>query len=167
MLFRSTGQCAMMASLLGTTTSLRDMESDFGILPYPKKNEEQNGYYTSARDNVTLFGIPIDVADPDFTGLIAEALCQASDDMVRPVYYENVLKTKLARDEESQQMIDILRDGLIFDIGYVCSTQLDRAGFLVRDCVYYNYDYASKYQANMEKFNAALENYFAVFKEEN
>jgi len=156
--------CAIMGSLLGTTTALRDMESDFGILPYPKKDSAQDGYYTSARDNVTLFGIPVDIQDPEFTGLITEALCQASYEMVKPVYYENVLKTKLARDQESQQMIDILRDGLIFDIGYVCSTQLERAGFLVRDCVYYKYDYASNYQAQKDKFNSALENYFEVFK---
>ena len=158
------GQCAIMPNLLGTTTALRDMESDFGILPYPKMNEAQEGYYTSARDNVTLFGIPVDIADPDFTGHIAEALCQVSYEMVKPVYYENVLKTKLARDEESQQMIDILRDGLIFDIGYICSTQLERAGFLVRDCVYYNYDYASRYQAQRNVYDTALEEYLAAFK---
>ncbi len=159
------GQAAIMPNLLSATVSLRDMEDNFGILPYPKYDESQAGYYTTSRDNSILFGIPIDVKDANFAGLISEALCQASYQMVKPVYYENVLKTKLARDAESQEMIDILRDGLVFDIGAVYALQLERAGFLVRDCVYYQYEYASHYKANENKYNQALEDFIAHFKD--
>ncbi len=157
------GQCAIMPNLLGSIKNLRDVEDNFGVLPYPKKNEDQEGYYTTSRDNSILFGIPVDVKDADFAGFISEALCQASYEMVKPIYYENVLKTKLARDEESQKMIDILRDGIILDPGAVYSLQLQRAGFLVRDCVYYEYEYASYYRQNQKKFEKVLEQFLESF----
>lgn len=158
-------RAAIMPNLLSSTVALRDMESDFGILPYPKYDEAQEGYYTTSRDNSIMFGIPIDVKDSSFAGLISEALCQAGYSIVKPVYYETVLKTKLARDAESQQMIDILRDGLIFDMGAVYALQLARAGFFTRDCVYYEYDYASRYKSQSKVFNKSLSNFLANFED--
>lgn len=160
------GRVAIMPNLLKTTVSLRDMEDDFGILPYPKYDEAQEGYYTTARDNSVMFGIPIDVKDSSFAGLISEALCQAGYQIVKPIYYETVLKTKLARDDESPKMIDILRDGLIFDMGAVYSLQLGRAGFLTRDCVYYEYEYASYYKSHQKIFEKSLEQFIANFRGE-
>lgn len=159
------GRAVIMANLLSSTVSLRDMEDDFGILPYPKYNENQDGYHTTSRDNSILFGIPIDVKDATFAGLISEALCQKSYETVKPIYYETVLKTKLARDTESQKMIDILRDGLIFDMGAVYALQLERAGFLTRDCVYYEYDYASRFKTYQKVFDRAMDTFLDKFKD--
>ena len=40
------------------------------------------------------------------------------------------LKTKSARDEKSSAMIDLIRDTLTFDFGYINSGALDGAGHL-------------------------------------
>lgn len=150
------GQCVLFPDLLGLGASLRDADIEYGVLPYPKFNEQQEGYYTTSRDGSTLFGIPTDVDDISFTGHITEALCEASYSVVIPNYYNTVLKEKYLRDTESQVMIDILRDGLSYDFGAVYAVQLERAGFLVRDCVYSNSEYASYYAKNIDKWEAAL-----------
>lgn len=160
------GQGAMDHALLNAASEFRDMEDNFGILPYPKADETQDGYYTTFRDNAILFGMPGDVKDVEFAGMISEALCQASFEMVKPIYYETVLKTKLTRDEQSQQMIDILRDGLILDPGAVFAIQLERAGFLTRDCIYHKRGYASYYKSKQTVFEEALANYISHFVEE-
>jgi hypothetical protein len=120
----------MYATYFEKITALRDMESDFGILPYPKYDTDQETYSSTSRDNFDLFVVPIDVKDPEFTGIITEALCAESYRSVVPKYYDVVLKSKPSRDEESAEMIDIIRDNLTFDIGYLCSSSLSGAGHI-------------------------------------
>lgn len=100
---------------LAEAISMRSMDSDFGIIPYPKWDKEQTDYHTYYSDNCTGFVIPVTVGDLDFTGLITEALAAESYRQVRPAVYEVALKTKHARDEESQEMIDMILDTMIFD----------------------------------------------------
>lgn len=158
------GQCILFPDLLGFGATLRDVDIEYGVLPYPKFNEQQQGYYTTSRDGSTLFGIPTDVDDISFTGHITEALCEASYSIVIPNYYNTVLKEKYLRDTESQIMIDILRDGLSYDFGAVYAVQLERAGFLVRDCVYNKSDFASYYAKNIDKWEAALTAFLDTLK---
>lgn len=153
----TSGQCILYPELLGYGSTLRDVEIEYGVLPYPKYSEQQDGYYTTSRDGSTLFGIPTDIADVAFTGHITEALCEASHAIVIPNYYNTVLKEKYLRDTESQIMIDIMRDGLSYDFGTVYAVQLERAGFMVRDCVNNRTSYSSYYAANIKKWEAALD----------
>ena len=159
----SQNQILFLPCLLKYAEDLRAMEADFGILPYPKQSKEQQQYKTSSRDQHTLFGIPVDVTDADFAGRITEALCAASNKTVIPAYYDITLKSKFSRDNESGEMLDIIRSGLNFDFGIVFSMQLERAGFIIRDCVYYKRNFASEYEKNIGKFEIALDKFLASF----
>ena len=154
-----------MPTLLGNAEKLRDMDSDFGIIPYPKSSEEQSFYGTTSRDQHTLFCIPIDVKDIDFAGIITEALCVASYHEVVPIYYDIVLKNKYTRDDDSALMLDLIREGLSFDFGAVYSLSLERAGYFVRDVLYQKKtDSASYFAANSEKYYSSLETFLECFK---
>ncbi|GHV13043.1 hypothetical protein FACS1894219_07160 [Clostridia bacterium] len=99
--------------------NLRNMDTDFGILPIPKLDEKQENYYSTVN---VITGKNISVpktSDPDRTGFILEAICAESLYTLTPAYYEITLKTKIARDDESQTMLDIIFDGMVFDIGAV------------------------------------------------
>ena len=69
---------AMIADRIIAASELRNMESDYGILPFPKYAEDQDGYFTTSRVNMKLFGIPADVEDTEFAGLVTEALSRWS-----------------------------------------------------------------------------------------
>jgi hypothetical protein len=99
-------------------TSLRNMESDFGILPYPKYTAQQDKYY-SRMEGCDLFFMPISAPQEnlDRTSVILEALCSDSAKSVVPVYYDIALKTKFTRDDESAEIIDILFENRVFDLG--------------------------------------------------
>jgi hypothetical protein len=99
-------------------SSFRNMESDFGILPYPKYTEQQEKYY-SRMEGCELFFAPITAPQEslDRSSVILEALSSDSAKSVVPVYYDLALKTKFTRDNESAEIIDTLFENRIFDLG--------------------------------------------------
>ena len=96
--------------------SLRDMDADFGIIPYPKYDEEQENYY-SRIEGCELTCVPVTAGDLERTSIILEALACESYKSVVPAYYEIALKTKYTRDEDSSRMLDIIFENRIFDLG--------------------------------------------------
>ena len=50
--------------------------------------------------------------------MILEALCRIGSRLVLPAYYEVTLQSKASRDNESADMLDIIKSALIFDLGY-------------------------------------------------
>ena len=101
---------------------LRGMNADFGIIPWPKFDETEDKYYTNVDADCSLIIVPITASDPERTSIIIEALCAEGYESVIPRYYEVALQTKYARDDESVQMLDLIREGQVFDIGYYYSS---------------------------------------------
>ena len=100
--------------------SLRSMESDFGILPYPKYSEQQEKYY-SRMEGCELFFAPISATPEGLirSSVVLEALASESAKTVVPVYYDLALKNKFARDEESAEMLDLILSTRSFDLGFI------------------------------------------------
>jgi len=119
-----------LALTMGTVSKLRDMNTDFGLIPYPKWDETQEAYGSTVQDGATVFLVPQTIDDPEFVGIITEAMAAESYKTVVPAYYDVVLKTKSSRDEESARMIDLIRDTVKIDFGYIHSTALNGAGHL-------------------------------------
>ena len=87
----------------------RDMDTDIGILPYPKMDEAQDNYITSSHDTANIGVIPMTCGKADTMGAVLEVLARESAKDVVPAYYETALKVKYARDDQSAQMLDIIR----------------------------------------------------------
>ncbi len=87
----------------------RDMETDIGILPYPKMDEAQENYITSSHDTANVGAIPMTTSKFEMLGAVLEVLSRESAKSVMPAYYETALKVKYARDDASAQMLDIIR----------------------------------------------------------
>ncbi len=151
------GRALFFPQYFDGTTKLREMDADYGILPYPKFDEEQENYINTSRDNFDLFALTIDVKDVEMSGIITEALAAESYRTVIPQYYDVVLKVKNSRDEDSAEMIDIIRDTLSFDLGYLCSSTLNGAGHFFVNLVRINSsDIASKCASSERSINKLL-----------
>ena len=96
--------------------NLRAMDADFGIVPYPKSDENQKQYYSMSNGAWAKI-VPNHVADPERTSIILEALAAESKNIVIPAYKEICLKTKFTRDDESSEMLDIIFDNILEDLG--------------------------------------------------
>jgi len=112
-------QALFWASSNGNTSLFRDMESDYGILPYPKLNEDQERYYsTIAPYNSQFICVPLIQEDTVFVGAVTEALAYHGKQIVWPALFEQTLKGSFARDEGTFDMLDIIYSTYGYDIGY-------------------------------------------------
>ena len=103
---------------MNRVTLLRTMDQDFGIIPPPKFDENQSNYYVTVDTwCASPVSVPITVKDKEITGLILETLAYESRYLLLPAYYDVQLKTKLARDDESSAMIDIILNNRLYDLG--------------------------------------------------
>ena len=162
----------IMPTLLGNIKNMREMNTDFGIIPYPKWDESQNEYLTTSHGGFNVFGIPIDAKNPEMSGAALEALCAESSKTVVPAFYETVMKTKFARDEESAEMLDIIRNGVSATFGYLYMVPLrDNTptvygpGLILRETLKpKGSNYASHYEKYENAFNANLEKIIDAYK---
>ena len=96
----------------------RDMDTDFGVLPYPKFDEAQKEYYhTVAPYGCSFICVPAVVEDVEMTGSVLEAMACESMYTVTPAYYDITLEGKQLRDDESAEMLDIILGSRVFDLG--------------------------------------------------
>lgn len=99
--------------------SLRNMQSDYGILPFPKYDERQDEYHTFADENYTVFAIPTTCLDKDMTGAVLEALASYSYRYTAPAYLNVALKGKYMNDPQSRKMLGIAVDGFTVDSAWI------------------------------------------------
>ena len=106
-------------TLVDFLPKFREMESDFGVLPYPKLSETQEEYCTTiAPFNSNFVCVPLYQDDVARTGTIMEALAYYGKKVVTPALYDVTLIGQSTRDEESEPMLEIIFGNLIYDIGY-------------------------------------------------
>lgn len=92
-----------------TAQLLRDMEDNFGIVPFPKYDEEQQNYQTTMVHQMMYLTIPTTNTHLDMTATVTEVMAHDSYESVLPVYYSNVVEHKGLRNEDSVEMLEIMR----------------------------------------------------------
>lgn len=143
----SEGRALFLDGSLNDISYLRDMKDDFGIVPAPKYDASCEKYYTNVDSGTNLFIVPITNSDAERTSIILEALCAEGYRTVIPAYYEVALQKKYTRDDLSVQMLDIIKDGRVFDIGYYyCGGTFGSAGYNLANSTERNF--ASYYASN-------------------
>lgn len=109
--------------------NLRSMETDFGIVPYPKWDKDQKDYHSRVSYFFSLV-VPNTCPNVDLTSAVLEIMNCYSQNEVIPAYYDQSLQGKIARDEESQAMLDIIFTHRIADLGDTTFCDLIRDGVL-------------------------------------
>ncbi len=103
---------------LDEVTNMRGSETNFGILPIPKYLESQENYHSTVSQHTTgLLSIPLSTAGDDLSmvGMVLEALSAHSHYDLQNEYIEMSLKGRYARDDESEEMLDIIFGHRVFD----------------------------------------------------
>ncbi len=151
--------------LIENVHDLREIESDFGILPYPKLAEEQSRYYsTLAPYNGQFLCVPAVQNDMDMLGAVTEALAYYGKQIVRPAFYEKTLFGGVFRDEESKDMLDIMFNSYIYDFGWYCQIG-EYNSVLIKMVRAYETDFVSKYTAKERAANVKVKNVNKEFDE--
>ena len=98
---------------MSNTKNLRSMDTDFGIIPMPKYNEAQEEYHMVA-GNPYFMLVPVTNGNLERMGIIMESLAYESMATVSKAFYEILLMGKIARDNDSERMLDIIFNSLSF-----------------------------------------------------
>ncbi len=143
---------------------LRDMEADFGIIPVPMYSETQESYYnTLTKYTAGTICIPrSDALDMDMIGAVVEALSAEGMYTLREAYFEKNLGSKIARDPESTEMLEIIMStrvvdtGDIYDIGGLSGLMYSLDGIT---------NFSSNISKKMKAANKYLEKFIESFEE--
>ena len=104
--------------MVKSITRLRDMESDFGVLPVPKYDSYQENYASLVWvHHDCVLGLPAVVQDADAVAATLEYMSYLSYYDIYPVFYDTVIMGKSTRDEQSKEMLKIVFETRLFDPG--------------------------------------------------
>lgn len=141
-------------------TNLRDVTFRFGVLPYPMYNEAQ-GEYKSLNWNGIMF-VPASIKDPEMVGDVLELLAFYTPP-VQKAYYEDLLGSKLSDAPEDAEMLDVIWDSVVTDIGMVSAnlSGMDPLLYMFPNlCLDGVQGYSSYVTRNTRSANRALEKLF-------
>ena len=109
------GRALFEANRMWVVSGYREMDQDFGILPYPKWDENQEQYRSfSDVENTVGYSIPI-TTNGERSANILEALSYFGKQIVYPAFYEKSLKGRSTRDKESGEMLDIIYSNVAYE----------------------------------------------------
>ena len=146
----------------GLVTTKED-DVKVGVLPYPLWDSNQEKYQTLSWNGV--LGIPTTVQDEDMVGDVIEMLAWFSEP-VTTAFYETLLGSKVADAPEDVEMLRLVWDGQVSDVGLVFSSSSSQM-----DCLLYALPhhisanrpaYATYYKSNQRSAERLLNKMFEV-----
>ena len=158
-------QALFFLQIMELVVRLRAMEVDFGVLPYPKLDTSQENYYNTVGSwHSGFMCVPIGQVDAYRTGAVLEALAAESMYTLLPAYYDIALKGKYVRDEESEEMLDLIFNTKVFDLGWIY--QIGGYNEEIMNQLRNNRkDFVSMYEKSLGRAEKAIEKITAAFEE--
>ena len=142
---------------------LRDMVSDFGLVPMPKYDEAQETHYTYLSDNwAECLMVPATVKDADKIGNVLNAMGYYSQQYVYPEVVERTVNTKTMRDEAAGDMLNIIYNNILFDLNDFYLWDGRQTYSIWQNCVnkrsnVFSSTYAAIEKGMLKKMNQTLE----------
>lgn len=150
------GRALMTVAQVKATTKFRSMEDTFGILPMPKYEESQDGYRCLRTGTSCVVCVPVTIGDMDTCGAVMDAMSYYSYTEVLPAYYDVTLTQKGLRNEDSVEMMNIIRDARIPELGSTFGWTNTITGQIEKQLMNGKSDIASKIAAGREKAEKAI-----------
>lgn len=144
---------------------LGEMEN-FGIIPPPMLDNEQDNYASLINAGCSLYGIYSGSSNIPATAATLEALAAMSLQAVTPEYYDLALKYRYTRDEDSAGMVDLIRSVAYCDFGVIWRGQLDDAANLIEfmNSAVKTNSFSGTLKGNQSAWEAALETLLEKFE---
>ncbi len=154
------GQAVMIPRELSMSMNeCREMEDEYTIVPFPKFDEAQENYLTASYNGASLWSIPADNPNPSAAGAVMEALAAETYQNVTPIFFETCLQNKYARNDDTIEMLGIIRDTSYVDAELLLNSMFGDTYDVVRDLIGEKSRNVSSYLATKrEKYEKAVEN---------
>jgi hypothetical protein len=149
----TSNRSAFLTGEIKAAQLMRDMEDTFGMLPLPKYDENQNDYHTTMMANLCTMLIPVTNSRTENTALVMDSLALLSHEEVIPVYYDFTISQKGLRNEDSIEMLKIMKATRGVDMAFVYDWNADLVTALKAKLIKGNSDVASL----IEKYRTPIE----------
>ena len=135
------------------------MESDYGVLPIPKFDKEQDRYYSRSNPIGSTLSIPTTAAQYDMEqyAKVLELYCVLSQKLVKPAYYEVTLMTRNIQDLESAEMLDLVFSSRVYDMAAYFA-DLGLSGVFYTAATGAGDTFSSQYKAASKQFSKKVNN---------
>ena len=112
------GRALFVTGNPNSLTGMREYDFDFGFVPVPKFDEQQDRYYApSFGAELSVLPVSYDTSSSEYIGMLLEAMAFYTQQNIVPEYIETLVKSKLSRDAESAEMFAVAFDSIYFDFG--------------------------------------------------
>ncbi len=115
----SSGTVAFTDDNVKCAIMFKSTEIDYGLVPYPKANENVKQYYSMVGAGTNTFAVIRALTPENLSraSAVLEALAVYGHVDVIPYYYETLLSYQAMKDEHSLNMLHIIHDVSYFDLG--------------------------------------------------
>lgn len=141
-----------------------DFDSEYGILPNPKYDENQEEYYNIVSAILaSCICIHNQVEDPDASAAVAEALAASSTDTVKKNYYEIVLKARKFPDDDGEFALDLIFNNRVYEPAVIYS--FGSLNTFINDCASATTNiYSSRYDAIQSEVTTKIQEVIDTFE---
>ncbi len=113
-----------------------EVDFEFGIVPAPKYNADQERHITAVGNPVSFYAIYAKSKDLDRSAAVLECWASEAYRTTTPALFETTLKLKYSATSVESQMYDIIRSGIVFDFGRLFNPTLANMSDLwTKSCV--------------------------------
>lgn len=116
------GEMLFFTGYFYSARNFTNMTDEFAPLPYPKYDLDQGEYYSIIHNSTTIYAIPNSCIEYDQVCAAFEAMASFGSQMVVPFYYEQVLKLRYLSEAGDAQLVDLIYDSRMSDIGVIFNT---------------------------------------------
>ena len=160
------GQTLFYIAPVFQAEDVRDLEYDAGIAPLPKYSEDESYRGSIAANFCSYIAVPYTNGDYENTGIFLELMAYEGYKEIRPEFYENMLLRKVARDDESSEMLDFIFTNIALDMGAIYNFG-GMTGILWNTVAYpddYPLNLASDYAEKVPKVDGDIEDFMEAVR---
>lgn len=123
------GGNSLFCFYLSGTDALRDLDFEFGILPVPKLDENQEQYRAFSSGGMLI--VPSNIENPDMTGAVIEALYATAHKYIPDAITEQYIEGKLLQSEDDIEMFRLLNSNEVRE--YDFARNYDASGGVIQN----------------------------------
>lgn len=120
---------ALFCFYLSGSDALRDLDFEFGLLPVPKLDEEQEQYRIFSSGGMLV--VPSNLENPDMTGAVIEALYSTAHKYMPDAITEQYIEGKLLNSEDDIEMFRLMNSNDVRE--YDFARNYDASGGVIQN----------------------------------
>lgn len=160
------GRAMFCAAYVGEAAKMRGLEFDIGFVPAPKFDADQESYHSLVEGGAqSILPRMLDEEDLNRVGIILDAFAYHSYYESIPAYIDVLLMGKVARNEDSEEMLQLVFDTSAYDLGTGIWSAETKNKYVSTVFQTSKTDIASKTEKMKSKIDSQLEKFMTALED--